>query len=189
MSFCSTASIPTQQMAKQEAAPATIRRSFAITGLLGLAVLMAGSAISAPKKGYIANIEALTERNQDFRRVLYTGKHMQLVVMTIRPGEDIGEEVHDSTDQFFRIEKGEGELRIDGVASRVRSDDAFIVPGWRQPQCSEHRQGPAQALHDLRPPEHRDGIARATRAEAHATDAHFDGGRRRRRSSPPTGRR
>ncbi|HEY5827868.1 MAG TPA: cupin domain-containing protein [Hyphomicrobiaceae bacterium] len=153
----------------------TIRRSFAITGLLGLAVLMAGSAISAPKKGYIANIEALTERNQDFRRVLYTGKHMQLVVMTIRPGEDIGEEVHDSTDQFFRIEKGEGELRIDGVASRVRSDDAFIVPAGASHNVVNTGKAPLKLYTIYAPPEHRDGIARATRAEAHATDAHFDG--------------
>ena len=111
----------------------TIRRSFAITGLLGLAVLMAGSAISAPKKGYIANIEALTERNQDFRRVLYTGKHMQLVVMTIRPGEDIGDEVHDSTDQFFRIEKGEGELTR--TLMERRRSRAARPPGEDDPGC------------------------------------------------------
>jgi mannose-6-phosphate isomerase-like protein (cupin superfamily) len=154
---------------------ATIRRSFAITGLLGLAVLMAGSAISAPKKGYIANIEALTERNQDFRRVLYTGKHMQLVVMTIRPGEDIGEEVHDSTDQFFRIEKGEGELRIDGVASPVKSDDAFIVPAGASHNVVNTGKAPLRLYTIYAPPEHRDGIVRATRAEAHAAEAHFDG--------------
>ena len=154
---------------------ATIRRSFAISALLGVAAVIAGSASSAPKKGYIANIEALTVGNQDFRRVLYTGKHMQLVVMTIRPGEDIGEEVHESIDQFFRIEKGEGELRIDGVASPVRSDDAFIVPAGASHNVVNTGKAPLKLYTIYAPPEHRDGIARATRAEAHATDVHFDG--------------
>jgi mannose-6-phosphate isomerase-like protein (cupin superfamily) len=65
-------------------------------------------------KGFVADIERLTEENSDFRRVLYTGKHLQVVLMTIQPGEEIGEEVHEDRDQFFRIGKGEGEILIDG---------------------------------------------------------------------------
>jgi mannose-6-phosphate isomerase-like protein (cupin superfamily) len=79
-------------------------------------------------KGFVADIEELTEENADFRRVLYTGKNLQLVLMAIAPGGEIGEEVHVGRDQFFRIEKGKGEVVIDGHRSKVRSDDAIIVP-------------------------------------------------------------
>ena len=73
-------------------------------------------------KGYVDNIEKRTKENDDFRRVLYTGKHIQLVLMTLQPGEDIGEEVHHDVDQFFRIEQGEGTVDIDGVAHEVEDD-------------------------------------------------------------------
>ena len=79
-------------------------------------------------KGFVGNIEKLTEGNDDFRRVLYTGHNIQLVLMAIQPGSEIGEEVHDDIDQFFRIETGEGEVWIDGVAHPVKSDDGIIVP-------------------------------------------------------------
>jgi mannose-6-phosphate isomerase-like protein (cupin superfamily) len=72
-------------------------------------------------KGFIADIEELTEGNTDFRRVLYTGKNMQLVLMAIKPGEEIGEEVHEDRDQFFRIEEGEGEIVIDGARTKLRT--------------------------------------------------------------------
>ncbi|HYJ83473.1 MAG TPA: cupin domain-containing protein, partial [Allosphingosinicella sp.] len=79
-------------------------------------------------KGYCEDIEKATVANEDFRRVLYTGKNLQLVLMTLPPGCDIGEEVHEDRDQFFRIEQGQGEIRIDGVANRVEDDFAVIVP-------------------------------------------------------------
>ena len=79
-------------------------------------------------KGFIDDIETLTENNTDFRRVLYTGAHLQLVLMALKPGEEIGEEVHEDRDQFFRIEQGEGEIRIDGVGNKVTDDFAVIVP-------------------------------------------------------------
>ena len=79
-------------------------------------------------KGYCDNIERETLANDDFRRVLYTGKNLQLVLMTLRPGEEIGSEVHEDRDQFFRIEQGEGAVDIDGVANRVEDDFAVIVP-------------------------------------------------------------
>ena len=79
-------------------------------------------------KGFVDDIEKLTEENEDFRRVLYTGHHLQLVLMSLQPGEEIGEEVHEDRDQFFRIEEGEGEVVIDGVRHQIEDDDAIIVP-------------------------------------------------------------
>lgn len=79
-------------------------------------------------KGFVDDIENLTEENDDFRRVLYTGKNLQLVLMAIQPGDEIGEEVHDDRDQFFRVEAGSGEILIDGVVSRIGADMAMIVP-------------------------------------------------------------
>ena len=79
-------------------------------------------------KGYVDDIEKATLDNEDFRRVLYTGNNLQLVLMTLPPGCDIGEEVHEDRDQFFRIEEGEGVIRIDGVDNRVEDDFAVIVP-------------------------------------------------------------
>ena len=79
-------------------------------------------------KGFVDDIEKLTEENADFRRVLYTGKHLQLVLMAIAPGDEIGEEVHETHDQFFRIEAGKGEVLIDGTRTPVEADDAVIVP-------------------------------------------------------------
>jgi mannose-6-phosphate isomerase-like protein (cupin superfamily) len=79
-------------------------------------------------KGYVDDIEDLTESNKDFRRVLYTGRHLQLVLMALKPGEDIGEEVHADRDQFFRVEKGKGEVWIDGQRTRIESGDAIVVP-------------------------------------------------------------
>ena len=79
-------------------------------------------------KGFIADIEELTENNENFRHVLYTGKNLQLVLMALQPGEEIGEEVHEDRDQFFRIEEGEGEVMIDGKRTPVEEDHAIVVP-------------------------------------------------------------
>ena len=100
-------------------------------------------------KGFVADIEDLTEDNTNFRHVLYTGKHLQLVLMALKPGEEIGEEVHADHDQFFRIEKGKGEVWIDGKRTKVRNDDAIIVPAGA-PQRDQHRRQAAEALHTLR---------------------------------------
>ncbi len=82
----------------------------------------------ADMKGFADNIEKLTEENDNFREVLYTGKSIQLVLMAIQAGEEIGEEIHEDRDQFFRFETGTGEVWIDGVANQVKSDDGVIVP-------------------------------------------------------------
>lgn len=126
-------------------------------------------------KGFVADIEDLTEANTDFRRVLYTGKHLQLVLMALRPGEEIGEEVHADHDQFFRIEDGEGEVWIDGVRSRIEADDAIIVPAGARHNVINTGGEPLKLYTIYGPPDHRDGIVRATKAEAEASEEHFDG--------------
>ena len=78
--------------------------------------------------GYYVNIEDATEKNTNFRQVLYTGKYSQLVVMSLKPGEEIGMEVHDNVDQFFRIESGMAKFIVNGEETEVKEDEAFIVP-------------------------------------------------------------
>jgi len=126
-------------------------------------------------KGFVADIEKLTEDNDDFRRVLYTGKNLQLVLMAIQPGEDIGAEVHGDRDQFFRVEKGKGEVHIDGVPTRIQGDDAFIVPAGARHNVVNTGDKPLRLYTLYAPPEHRDGVVRATKAEAEASEEHFDG--------------
>ena len=128
-------------------------------------------------KGYVDNIEQATIANEDFRRVLYTGQHLQLVLMTLPPGCDIGEEVHEDRDQFFRIEEGEGEIRIDGVANRVEDDFAVIVPAGARHNVINTGDTPLRLYTLYGPPEHRDGVVHATREKAerdHDND-HWDG--------------
>ncbi len=126
-------------------------------------------------KGFIDDIEKLTEENTDFRRVLYTGKNLQLVLMSIQPGSEIGEEVHDDRDQFFRIEKGKGEVLIDGKKTKVESDDAIIVPAGARHNVMNTGDEPLRLYTLYGPPEHRDGTVHATKAEADAKEEHFDG--------------
>jgi len=126
-------------------------------------------------KGFVADIEDLTKDNRNFRQVLYTGKHLQLVLMALKPGEEIGEEVHADHDQFFRIEKGAGEVWIDGVRTRIKSDDAIIVPAGARHNVINTGDKSLKLYTLYGPPDHRDGIVRATRAEAEATEEHFDG--------------
>ena len=128
-------------------------------------------------KGYADNIETRTVENQDFRRVLYTGKHLQLVLMTLQPGEEIGEEVHDDRDQFFRIEEGHGEIRIDGTANVVEADFAVIVPAGARHNVVNTGKKPLRLYTIYGPPEHRDGVVHKDKAQAgrdHDND-HFDG--------------
>jgi mannose-6-phosphate isomerase-like protein (cupin superfamily) len=125
-------------------------------------------------KGFIADIEELTEENTDFRRVLYTGKNMQLVLMALKPGEEIGEEVHEDRDQFFRIEEGEGEVVIDGTRTPVEDDDAIIVPAGARHNLINTGDEPLLLYTLYAPPEHRDGLVQKTKADA-AKEDHFDG--------------
>lgn len=127
-------------------------------------------------KGYKDNIEKLTEENNNFRKVLYTGKHSQLVLMSLKPGEEIGLEVHTENDQFFRFESGKGQVIIDGNVYEVEDGDAVIVP-----QGSEHNVINTSDSLDLKmytiysPAHHKDGIVRETKEEAMSNEAEFDG--------------
>lgn len=126
-------------------------------------------------KGFVDDIEALTEENTDFRRVLYTGTKLQLVLMALRPGEEIGEEVHEDRDQFFRVEKGKGEIDIDGVTTRIKSDMAMIVPAGARHNVRNTGEKALRLYTVYAPPEHVDGTVHATKADADASDEHFDG--------------
>ncbi|HOB18321.1 MAG TPA: cupin domain-containing protein [Candidatus Methanoculleus thermohydrogenotrophicum] len=128
------------------------------------------------KKGFVANIERETVENTYFRRVLYTGKYSQLVLMCLKPGEEIGEEVHDDVDQFFRFEKGEGVVVIDGVSHAVKDGSAVIVPNGANHNVLNTSKTTDLKLYTIySPPEHRDGVVHKTRAEAMAQEEHFDG--------------
>ncbi|MDN7024250.1 cupin domain-containing protein [Methanoculleus sp. FWC-SCC1] len=128
------------------------------------------------KKGFVADIETETVQNTDFRRVLYTGKFSQLVLMCLKPGEEIGAEVHDDIDQFFRFEEGEGKVVIDGVEHAVKDGSAVIVPSGANHNVVNTSQTANLRLYTIySPPEHQDKVVRKTREEAMAREEHFDG--------------
>jgi mannose-6-phosphate isomerase-like protein (cupin superfamily) len=127
------------------------------------------------KKGFVANIEKLTEENNDFRRVLYTGQNLQLVLMSLKPGEEIGAEVHEDRDQFFRVEQGEGEVHIDGVRNKVKADDGIIVPAGANHNVINTGKTPLRLYTLYAPPEHIDKTVHKTKAEAESHHEHFDG--------------
>lgn len=128
------------------------------------------------KKGFVANIEALTLKNGSYRKVLYTGKYCQLVLMVLKPGQAIGEEVHDDVDQFFRFEEGHGAVIIDGVKSRVRDGSGVVVPsGARHNVVNTSKDSDLKLYTIYSPPEHQDGIVRRTKKAAEASEEHFDG--------------
>jgi mannose-6-phosphate isomerase-like protein (cupin superfamily) len=126
-------------------------------------------------KGYVDDIERATKRNGDFRRVLYTGAHLQLVLMTLQPGEEIGEETHEDRDQFFRIDDGEGEVLIDGVKHKVEDGVAIIVPAGARHNVINTGAEPLRLYTLYGPPEHRDGTVHRTKSEAESAHEHFDG--------------
>ncbi len=127
-------------------------------------------------KGFNANIEAATLENDNFRKVLYTGKHSQLVLMSLKPSEEIGMEVHLDNDQFFRFEKGEGKVVIDGNEYAVSDGSAIVVPAGAQHNVINVSQTDDLKLYTIySPAHHQDGIVRATKAEAEAKEAEFDG--------------
>jgi len=128
------------------------------------------------KKGFSTDIESATTGNEDFRRVLYTGRYSQLVLMSLRPGEEIGEETHDDVDQFFRFEEGEGTVTIDDTEYRVKDGTAVIVPsGAKHNVVNTSKKSHLKLYTIYSPPEHQDKIVRRTKKEAMAEEEHFDG--------------
>lgn len=127
-------------------------------------------------KGFKSNIEKATLSNSNFRHVLYTGKYSQLVLMSLKPGEEIGEEVHKTVDQFFRFEKGEGLVTIGGVKHKVADGDAVIVPARAKHNVMNTSKTEEMKLYTIySPPEHQDGTLRKTKADALAKPEEFDG--------------
>ncbi|MFA5877974.1 MAG: cupin domain-containing protein [Candidatus Staskawiczbacteria bacterium] len=126
-------------------------------------------------KGYISNIEQDTLGNSNFRKVLYTGKHSQLVLMSLAPKEEIGMEVHEENDQFFRFEKGQGKCIIDGNEYELSDGVAVVVPAGAQHNIINTSETEELKLYTIySPAHHKDGIVRATKAEAE-NGPEFDG--------------
>ena len=127
-------------------------------------------------KGYEVALESETLKNTDFRRVLYTSKHSQLVLMSLAPGEEIGMEVHSHLDQFFRFEKGEGKVTIDGNEYDVKDGSGVIVPAGAQHNVVNTSKTEALQLYTIySPPEHIDKTVRRTKKDAEAMPEEFDG--------------
>lgn len=125
--------------------------------------------------GYIANIEEESLENEYFRKVLYTDNHLQLVVMSLKPNEDIGEEVH-QLDQFIRVEKGEAKAVLDGEESILKDGSVVIIPqGTRHNIINTSNSNPLKLYTLYSPPNHISGIVHKTKAEAEADEEHFDG--------------
>ncbi|MFN7495265.1 MAG: cupin domain-containing protein [Cyclobacteriaceae bacterium] len=127
-------------------------------------------------KGYTTDIEKDATENTNYRKVLYTGEHMQLVLMSLKPGEEIGEETHLKSDQFFRFESGIGKCIVNGKTYDVKAGDVVIVPSG-----SKHNVINTDPINDLKLytiyalPNHKDGIVRATKQDAEKHEAKFDG--------------
>lgn len=125
-------------------------------------------------KGFVKDIEGLAVENDEFRRVLYTARHCQLVVMSLKPQEEIGAEVH-TLDQFFRVEEGTGEAVLDGVRTPLRGGFAVLVPAGTNHNIINTGGVPLKLYTLYAPPNHRDGVVHHTRDEAEADNEHFDG--------------
>jgi len=127
-------------------------------------------------KGYNDNIEKLTLENTKFRQVLYTAPHSQLVLMALKPGEEIGEEVHEENDQFFRFEEGMGKVIIDGNEHEVSDGFAVVVPAGSRHNVVNTSDSEMLKMYTIySPAHHRDGVVHDTKEQAEADDEEFDG--------------
>lgn len=127
-------------------------------------------------KGYVTNIENKTKENDNFRKVLYTGKNSQLVLMSLKPGEEIGMEVHTNNDQFFRVDEGKGKVIIDGNEYEIQDGFAIVIPaGANHNVINTSANEPLKLYTIYSPPHHRDGVVHATKEQAEADDEEFDG--------------
>ena len=123
--------------------------------------------------GYTADLQNLTKKNSDFRRVLYTGQNLQLVLMALKPGEDISLETHKTHDQFFHIEKGRGEIVVNGKTQRVKGGHAIIVPAGVPHNLINTGAKPMQFYTLYSPPNHRDCLVQKRKSDAVASDETF----------------
>jgi mannose-6-phosphate isomerase-like protein (cupin superfamily) len=125
-------------------------------------------------KGYVQNIEGIAVKNEDFRQVLYTARNCQLVVMALKPKEEIGAEIH-KLDQFFRVEEGSGEVVLNGFRTAIRAGFAVVVPAGMNHNIINTGSEPLKLYTIYSPPNHRDGVVHHTRDDADADNEHFDG--------------
>jgi len=130
--------------------------------------------VQVEKKGFIGNIDQLTIKNTDFRRVIYTAEHCQLVLMSLKPKEEIGEEVH-VPDQFFRVEAGSGEVVLNGVRTAIRAGSAIVVPSGAKHNIINTGDVSLKLYTIYAPPNHQDGVVRHTRKDTENDHEHFDG--------------
>ena len=127
-------------------------------------------------KGFVENIENLTKENSNFRKVLYTSKYSQLVLMSLKPMEEIGMEVHEDNDQFFRVDAGEGKVIIDGNETEIKDGFAIVIPAGTQHNVVNTSETEDMKLYTIySPAHHRDGVIHATKEQAEADDEHFEG--------------
>jgi mannose-6-phosphate isomerase-like protein (cupin superfamily) len=127
-------------------------------------------------KGFYTNIEKEAVENTNFRKVLYTGKNSQLVIMSLKPKEEIGMEVHEENDQFFRFEKGEGKCIVDGNEYHLKDGVAIIIPAGAQHNVINTSETEELKMYTVySPAHHKDGIVRATKEEAKSNKEEFDG--------------
>ena len=127
-------------------------------------------------KGFNSDIEKLTLENDKFRKVLYTGKHMQLVLMSLKVGEDIGAEAHPNIDQFFRLEAGSGKCVIDENEYNVNAGDVIIIPAGAKHNVINTDPALELKMYTIyAPPNHLDGTIRVTKEDAEAKPEEFDG--------------
>jgi mannose-6-phosphate isomerase-like protein (cupin superfamily) len=126
-------------------------------------------------KGFVDDIEELAKENDDFRRVIYTGKYLQLVLMSLKPGEEIGDELHADHDQFFRIEKGKGQIEIDGLVQKIKSDDAIMVPAGARHNLVNTGDKTLKLYTIYGPPNHRDLLVQITKEDAANSKESFTG--------------
>ena len=124
--------------------------------------------------GYTTNIEQLSLDNDNFRKVIYTSKNAQLVLMSLLPNEDIGEEVHD-VDQFLRVEKGSGVAVLNDIPHDISDGSAIVVPAGTKHNLINGESGSMKLYTLYMPPHHRDGVIHTTKAEAEKSEEHFDG--------------
>jgi len=127
------------------------------------------------KKGFVTDIEKDTVGNSNFRKVLYTGKNSQLVLMSLKPGEEIGEEVHDDTDQFFRVDSGVGKVVINGNETKIKDGFAVVVPQGAKHNVINTGKENLKIYTIYSPPHHKDGTIHKTKEEAELDKEHFDG--------------
>lgn len=125
-------------------------------------------------KGFVKDIESIAVKNEEFRRVLYTAKNCQLVVMSLKPREEIGAEVH-TLDQFFRVEEGTGEAILDGARTAIQAGFVVLVPAGSNHNIINTGSVPLKLYTIYAPPNHRDGVVHHTREDAEADNEHFDG--------------